>query len=81
MCNKLSRKHHYLRLFYILNNDLFLLRGLYPNLVKDNVKKNMETLAAVGLENYVIQGNMTRFALYNKFWQLLIPATCRKKLP
>jgi hypothetical protein len=24
--------------------------------VKDNVKKNMATLASVGLENYVIQG-------------------------
>jgi hypothetical protein len=34
----------------------FVPRGLYPNLVKENVRKNMETLAAVGLENYVIQG-------------------------
>ena len=30
-------------------------RGLYPNLVRETVKKNTETLAKVGLENYVIQ--------------------------
>ena len=36
-------------------------RGLYPNLVRDNVKKNMETLAAVGVENYVVQGDEAEF--------------------
>lgn len=30
-------------------------RGLYPRLVKETVSKNAETLARVGLENYVVQ--------------------------
>lgn len=30
-------------------------RGLYPGLVIDNVKKNMETLKTVGVENFIIQ--------------------------
>jgi egghead protein (zeste-white 4 protein) len=31
-------------------------RGLYPNLVRENVKKNMETLASVGIDHFIIQG-------------------------
>ena len=42
-------------------------RGMYPKLVRDNVKKNMETLAAVGVENYVIQGKLERFCNENVF--------------
>ena len=30
-------------------------RGIYPKLVKDTVKKNMEVLARVGFENYLMQ--------------------------
>jgi len=31
-------------------------RGLYPNLVKENVRKNMKTLNNVGVDQYIIQG-------------------------
>lgn len=30
-------------------------RGIYPKLVKDTVKKNMDVLAKVGFENYLMQ--------------------------
>ncbi|TRY73453.1 hypothetical protein TCAL_07901 [Tigriopus californicus] len=30
-------------------------RGLYPNLVKETVRRNLETLSNVGVENYVVQ--------------------------
>ncbi len=30
-------------------------RGLYPRLVRETVKKNLEAMAAVGFENYVVQ--------------------------
>ena len=54
---------------YALIDKIFrvVTRGMYPKLVRDNVKKNMETLAAVGVENYVIQGKLERFCNENVF--------------
>ena len=49
------------RLRYPLENvPLFIVRvvtrGLYPNLVEKNVKRNLETIYSVGCENFLIEG-------------------------
>ena len=42
-------------------------RGLYPRLVRRNVKKHLDTLSAVGVENFIVEVVTVRNSLKNNF--------------
>ena len=42
-------------------------RGLYPRLVRRNVKKHLDTLNAVGVENFIVEVVTVRNSFKNNF--------------
>ena len=38
-------------------------RGLYPRLVRRNVKKHLDTMRAVGVENFIVEVVTVRFVI------------------
>lgn len=57
-------------------------RGLYPNLVKETVRRNLETLSNVGVENYVVQVvTDIKINLTGESWPILALSLIFRALP